>query len=86
MGDMTDWLLTVVPEKRRYRHHSWFDRRVNRYAVDAWAHIRSSFLLHSSITLPIHRRSLVLGRNQRVFFVELNSPRVRHLVIQSLGE
>ncbi|HWD07564.1 MAG TPA: YjbQ family protein [Actinomycetota bacterium] len=53
---------------------------------DAHSHCRSALFGSSSQTIPIVDTQLVLGRWQRVFFIELDRARPRKVFIQVLGE
>jgi secondary thiamine-phosphate synthase enzyme len=54
-------------------------------APNGHAHVRAAFLSSPSVTLPIRDGGLVLGRWQRVFFVELDRARPRTCQITLLG-
>ena len=88
LGDFTALLEQAAPRDRRYRHDDLIARTVNITAeerVNGHAHCRA-LLLPSSACLNISAGTLMLGTWQRVFLVELDGPRVRHVSILIAGE
>jgi secondary thiamine-phosphate synthase enzyme len=88
LGDFTALLERAAPRDRRYRHDDLIARTVNITAeerVNGHAHCRA-LLLPSSACLNISAGTLMLGTWQRVFLVELDGPRVRHVSILIAGE
>lgn len=82
--DLQKALEGLAPVGGRYQHdgapHDGEDEQPNGYA-----HIRAAFLSSPSVTLPIRKGMLALGRWQRVFLVELDRARPRMLQITLLG-
>lgn len=72
ISDMENILKKLVPEDR-YEH----DRIDN----NADSHLRSLLLEHS-LLLPISDKKLQLGTWQRIFFVELDGPRSRNILMR----
>lgn len=87
LGDFERMLERTVPARERY----WHDEMALRPGVAAdepingHAHCRA-LLLPSSISLTVVGAILMLGRWQRVFFVELDGPRERECSAVLLGE
>lgn len=71
--DILDMLETLVPENKNYVH----DRIDN----NAHSHLRA-VLLGMSEMIPVEDGHLILGRWQRIFFVELDGPRNRTVSIK----
>ncbi|MEA3255466.1 MAG: secondary thiamine-phosphate synthase enzyme YjbQ [Candidatus Altiarchaeota archaeon] len=72
ISDMEDLLKKIVP-KDGYEH----DRIDN----NADSHLRSLLLEHS-LVLPVSGKKVGLGTWQRVFFVELDGPRGRNILLK----
>jgi secondary thiamine-phosphate synthase enzyme len=70
-------LQKLVPQNAGYEH----DRIDN----NADSHIRG-FLIGGSETIPIENGRLMLGTWQSIFFVELDGPRHRKLIVTVIGE
>ena len=88
LSDFAELLEQAAPRGRRYRHDDLLARTVNITAeerVNGHAHCRA-LLLPSSAALNVSGGAVVLGLWQRVFFVELDGPRVRHVSILIAGE
>jgi secondary thiamine-phosphate synthase enzyme len=88
LGDFAALLEQLAPLNRHYRHDDLMARTANITAgerVNGHAHCRA-LLLPSSATLNVVDGALVLGTWQRVFLVELDGPRVRHLSVAIVGE
>jgi len=75
--DLENALESLIPTDKNYRHN----------AIDnnADSHMRA-FFIGSSETIPIENGSLNLGTWQSVFFVELDGPRSRNVIITIFGE
>jgi thiamine phosphate synthase YjbQ (UPF0047 family) len=77
-----------APQDGRYRHDDRALRTVNvneDEPANGHAHCRA-LVLPTSVCLNVSRGRLVLGRWQRVFFVELDGPRDRALSVLVFGE
>ena len=88
LSDFAALLEQAAPRDRRYRHDDLVARTVNITAeerVNGHAHCRA-LLLPTSATLNVCAGTLVLGMWQRVFLVELDGPRVRHVSIVIAGD
>jgi len=88
LSDFATLLEQAAPRDRHYRHDDLLARTVNITAgerVNGHAHCRA-LLLPSSACLNVCGGTLMLGMWQRVFFVELDGPRVRHVSVLVAGE
>ena len=88
LSDFATLLEQAAPRDRHYRHDDLLARTVNITAeerVNGHAHCRA-LLLPSSACLNVCGGTLMLGTWQRVFFVELDGPRVRHVSVVVAGE
>jgi secondary thiamine-phosphate synthase enzyme len=88
LTDFEAMLETAAPSDGRYRHDDARVRTVNVTAherANGHAHCRA-LMLPTSACLNISRGRLVLGRWQRVFFVELDGPQDREISILMFGE
>lgn len=74
-------LLTKLQQEYP-RGAGWMHDRID---DNAHAHLASAFI-GSSRTFPVKEGRLVRGAWQNVFFVELDGPRSRRLVVEVLGE
>ncbi len=78
LQDFVDVLEHLVPKKQNYNHNT------SEYEGNGHSHCRQ-ILLGSSETVLIEDGKLCLGAWQRIFFVELDSPRDRKIIIQIMG-
>ena len=88
LSDFYALLEATAPNDGRYRHDDMTSRTVNvndRERPNGHAHCRALFL-PSSLCLNVTRGRLLLGRWQRVFFVELDGPRERDVSVLVFGE
>lgn len=82
---------SLVPVGGPYRHDDLEARTENleddpHDVPNGHAHCRQALLGSSSQTIPIVNGELLLGRWQRVFFLELDRARDRKVLIQVMGE
>lgn len=88
LGDFERLLQTLAPADGSYDHDDARRRVVNLTAderVNGHAHCRA-LLLPTTLTLHVADGTLVLGRWQRVFFVEWDGPRLRELSVMAMGD
>ena len=88
LSDFAALLEEAAPRDRRYRHDDLIARTVNITAeerVNGHAHCRA-LLLPTSACLNVCGGTLMLGMWQRVFLVELDGTRVRHISVLIAGE
>ncbi len=88
LQDLAQFLERVAPRHGDYQHNDFAIRTVNmtpEETPNGHAHCQN-LLFHTSETIPIIQHCLQLGRWQSLFFVELDRPRPREVVIQVMGE
>jgi secondary thiamine-phosphate synthase enzyme len=88
LTDFRRLLEGAAPDDGRYRHDDPTVRTVNltdEERPNGHAHCRA-LLLPSSACLNVSRGRLLLGRWQRVFFVELDGARDRDISVVAFGE
>ncbi|MCX8172996.1 MAG: secondary thiamine-phosphate synthase enzyme YjbQ [Thermoplasmata archaeon] len=78
--DLGDALERLAPSDADYKHHlRWNDD-------NGRSHVRAA-MLGPSITVPIRRYQLVLGRWQQIVLVELDTrPRDRRVIVTVMGK
>jgi secondary thiamine-phosphate synthase enzyme len=89
--DFEELVQSIVPEGRSYRHDDMTLRTENLEDDDhdvpnGHAHCKQGLIGSSSQTIPIVDGKLMLGRWQRVFFLELDRSRDRRVLMQVMGE
>jgi secondary thiamine-phosphate synthase enzyme len=88
LDDFERLLETAAPHDGPYRHDDTATRTVNltdEERPNGHAHCRA-LLLPTSVCLNIWNGRLMLGRWQRVFFVEFDGPRSRNVSVIAFGE
>ena len=88
LQDMADFLERISPRDGGYQHNDFSIRTVNMDADESpngHAHVQH-LLLGTSETVPIIDGMMQFGRYQSVFFVELDHPRSREVMVQVVGE
>ena len=86
--DMTRFLEQLSPRDGAYQHNDFTIRTVNMNADESpngHAHLQH-LLLGTSETVPIIDGSVQFGRYQSVFFIELDHPRDREVMVQVVGD
>jgi len=80
LKDIPDFLERIIPKSLMYQHEqTWHDN-------NGHSHVRAS-LMGPSLTVPIHRGTLIHGTWQQIAFLELDDkPRTRHLIVTIIGE
>ena len=85
--DLCRFLERLAPRGGPYRHNDFSVRTVNMTdgeSPNGHAHLQR-LLLGGSETIPLIDGELALGRWQSVFFVELDHPRQREVIVQIVG-
>ena len=85
LNDFKRKLEDLVPSDSYYEHDDWDLRTENMQEdenVNGRSHVRGSIIGSTAITLPIVDAEMIIGRWQRLFFVELDCARPRRLFIQ----
>src|SRR5262245_3212876 len=91
VGDFNSLMESLVPLDGPYRHDDLEARTENldddpHEIPNGHAHCRHALIGSASQTIPIVDGELMLGRWQRVFFLELDRPRDRRVLMQVMGE
>ena len=90
LKDFSRLMDVLVPLDGDYVHDDVESRTENledpHEIPNGWAHCRQSLLGSASQAIPVVDGKLMLGRWQRVFFVELDRARDRKVYIQVMGE
>ena len=87
LQDMADFLERMSPRDAQYRHNDFSVRTVNMTedeCPNGHAHCQH-LLLSSSETIPVVGGEPQFGQYQRLFFIELDRPRSREVLVQLLG-
>ncbi|MBI1765182.1 MAG: YjbQ family protein [Acidobacteria bacterium] len=88
LEDMQDLLERFAPLDHQYRHNDFNIRTVNMQPDEqpnGHSHCRALFL-RASETINVLEGQMNLGRWQRIFFVELDCPRQRHISVMIMGQ
>jgi secondary thiamine-phosphate synthase enzyme len=88
LEDMKDLLERFAPQQHAYRHNDFSIRTVNMQPDEqpnGHSHCRSLFL-RASETVNVIEGKLNLGRWQRIFFIELDCPRLRNISVMVMGQ
>ena len=86
--DMADFLERIAPRDAYYRHNDFTIRTVNMTedeSPNAHAHLQH-LMLGCSETIPLVDGKIPFGQWQSIFFIELDHPRPREVMVQILGE
>ena len=88
LEDMTKFLEAFPPRNGGYNHNDFAVRTVNMNPDEepnGHAHLQH-LLLGTSETIPVIDGMVQFGRYQSVFFIELDHPRPREVMVQVVGE
>jgi len=88
LEDMAKFLEGVAPRHAPYRHNDFEIRTVNMTpdeSPNGHAHLQH-LLLGTSETVPIFNGRMQFGTYQSIFFIELDHPRNREVMVQVVGE
>ena len=88
LEDMTRFLERLSPREGCYAHNDFSIRTVNMTpdeAPNGHAHLQH-LLLGTSETVPVIDGIMQFGRYQSIFFIELDHPRAREVMVQVVGE
>ena len=86
INDFKRKLEELIPSDSYYEHDDWDLRTENMQEdenVNGRSHVRGTIIGSSGVTLPIINSELIIGRWQRLFFVELDCARSRRLFVQT---
>tara|TARA_B100001245_G_C22731111_1_gene354913 strand:+ start:64 stop:516 length:453 start_codon:yes stop_codon:yes gene_type:complete len=87
LQDMEEFIDRISPKNREYRHNDFTIRTVNMTedeCPNGHAHC-AHLLMSTSETIPVIDGELGMGPWQRIFLVELDSPRPRQVTVQFIG-
>jgi len=88
LADMEKFLERISPRNDDYQHNNFQIRTVNMTpdeSPNGHAHLQH-LLLGSSETIPVLDGGMQVGKYQSVFFIELDRPRAREVMVQIVGE
>ncbi len=88
LQDMAEFLEKISPRENGYQHNNFEIRTVNMNddeAPNGHAHLQH-LLLGTSETVPVIDGEMQFGTYQSVFFIELDHPRLREVMVQVVGE
>ncbi len=88
LQDMANLLEKFSPRNGGYHHNDFSVRTVNMTpdeSPNGHAHLQH-LLLGTSETVPVIDGAMQFGRYQSVFFIELDHPRRREVMVQVMGE
>ena len=86
--DMTRFLEQMCPRYGNYRHNDFTIRTVNMNedeSPNGHAHLQH-LMLGCSETIPLIDGQLPFGQWQSIFFIELDHPRPREVMVQIVGD
>lgn len=85
INDFKKKLEDLVSSDDYFEHDDWDLRTENMQEdenINGRSHVRGSIIGSTSVTLPVIDSEIILGRWQRLFFVELDCSRSRRLFVQ----
>ena len=88
LQDMAEFLEKISPRENGYQHNNFEIRTVNMNddeSPNGHAHLQH-LLLGTSETVPVIDGKMQFGTYQSVFFIELDHPRKREVMVQVVGE
>jgi secondary thiamine-phosphate synthase enzyme len=86
--DMAEFLERIAPRDAYYRHNDFSIRTVNMTedeSPNGHAHLQH-LMLGCSETIPLVDGKIPFGQWQSIFFIELDHPRPREVMVQVMGE
>ena len=88
LNDMAAFLEKIFPSKHDYQHNNFEIRTINMNddeSPNGHAHLQH-LLLGTSETVPVINGEIQFGTYQSVFFIELDHPRPREVMVHVVGE
>ena len=88
LGDMAGFLEQIFPRHHNYQHNNFEIRTVNMTedeSPNGHAHLQH-LLMGTSETVPVIDGVIQFGTYQSIFFIELDHPRSREVMVQVVGE
>jgi secondary thiamine-phosphate synthase enzyme len=90
LEDFRTRLLALVPDDVEYAHDDLFRRSQNleesHERPNGQAHVKAMLLTATSHAIPVAAGEPMLGRWQRLLFLELDDPKERRVVFHVFGE
>ena len=86
--DIAEFLERIAPRDAYYRHNDFSIRTVNMTedeSPNGHAHLQH-LMLGCSETIPLIDGKIPFGQWQSIFFIELDHPRPREVMVQIVGE
>jgi secondary thiamine-phosphate synthase enzyme len=77
IADIDEWLETLAPSGRDYRHHRTGE-------TNGDAHLKS-MLVHHQVIVPITDGALDLGTWQQIYYAEFDGRRKKRVVVKAMG-
>ena len=88
LDDMATFLEKIFPRDHNYQHNNFEIRTVNMNddeSPNGHAHLQH-LLLGTSEAVPVINGEIQFGTYQSVFFIELDHPRPREVMVHVIGE
>ena len=88
LDDMAGFLEKIFPRDHSYQHNNFEIRTVNmneNESPNGHAHLQH-LLMGTSETVPVMDGQMQFGTYQSIFFIELDHPRLREVLVQIVGE
>ena len=88
LNDMAAFLEKLFPKHHSYQHNNFEIRTVNmneNESPNGHAHLQH-LLLGTSETVPVIDGTMQFGTYQSIFFIELDHPRHREVMVHVVGE
>ena len=88
LDDMAGFLEKIFPRDHSYQHNNFEIRTVNmneNESPNGHAHLQH-LLMGTSETVPVMDGQMQFGTYQSIFFIELDHPRHREVLLQIVGE
>ncbi len=76
--DIDEWLETLAPFKREYRHHHTGE-------TNGDSHLKS-LLIHHEVIVPVTGARLDFGPWQQIYYAEFDGQRRKRLIVKVMGE
>lgn len=76
--DIDEWLETLAPFKKEYRHHRTGE-------TNGDAHLKS-LLVHHEVIVPVTNGTLDFGPWQQIYYAEFDGRRRKRVIVKVLGE
>ncbi len=88
LDDMAGFLEKIFPRDHSYQHNNFEIRTVNmneNESPNGHAHLQH-LLMGTSETVPVMDGQMQFGTYPSIFFIELDHPRLREVLVQIVGE